>query len=149
MDLREQQLEKLLSRRSVDPETGCWIWTGYKNNYGYGTVQFEGRKQLVHRLAAILWLKIEKWALHKCDTPACFNPDHLFDGSASDNQQDAVAKKRHRNSRKTHCPAGHPLSGENLATSKVARVCKTCKKLQMRERRKREANVGHAINFGR
>jgi hypothetical protein len=149
MDLRTQRLEqRLLAGRTIDASTGCWLWTGYTNNQGYGTIQFEGRKQLVHRLAAMLWLQIQGWALHKCDRPTCFNPEHLFDGNNSENQKDSVVKKRHRQSRKTTCPMGHPLAGENLGVSKVARVCKTCKKLQARARR-RQANVRNASNnFG-
>jgi hypothetical protein len=33
-------------------------------------------------------------ALHKCDTPICINPDHLFAGTKRDNTHDAIRKRR-------------------------------------------------------
>jgi len=34
--------------------------------------------------------------LHRCDNPPCCNPKHLFLGTAKDNVEDMMAKKRHK-----------------------------------------------------
>jgi len=34
--------------------------------------------------------------LHRCDTPACVRPDHLFLGTQRNNMADKLAKGRHR-----------------------------------------------------
>lgn len=41
--------------------------------------------------------------MHKCDTPACVNPDHLAAGTRGDNNRDAKAKGRTARGIKHHC----------------------------------------------
>lgn len=43
--------------------------------------------------------------------------------------RETTPRKPHASTVKTHCPKGHPLSGDNLIiNSKGARVCKTCQR---------------------
>jgi hypothetical protein len=78
-------LVKLLRRREVDTQTGCWIWTGVWHRQGYGRMSFTvgGRPvyKLVHHVAAWLWkgtpLDAGVRVVQECRNPACFNPDHL------------------------------------------------------------------------
>lgn len=39
-------------------------------------------------------IPFQMWVLHHCDNPGCVNPDHLFLGTAEDNVQDRVDKRR-------------------------------------------------------
>ena len=88
---------RLLSKRRIDPVTGCWEWTGV-NCFGYGLIPYKGKMVRTHRAAAFLWLGIplgsRKLICHKCDNPPCFNPDHLFAGTHADNMRDMVLKGR-------------------------------------------------------
>lgn len=52
-------------------------------------------------------------SLHKCDNPACVNPEHLFIGTQLDNISDAVNKKRNR------YPVGEKSSLSKLTSSQV------------------------------
>jgi HNH endonuclease len=100
---------RLLAVKKVN-DSGCWIWTGNKNQYGYGRISWGARKRLVHRLAFQLFKGESPGArlvCHTCDTPACFNPDHLWLGTSHDNTQDAFHKGRR--------PTGIKLTDELVA----------------------------------
>src|SRR4051812_46999534 len=51
---------RLEARRVIDPVTGCWLWTGGKNRQGYGVIGVSGTVRLVHRVAASLYLGLER-----------------------------------------------------------------------------------------
>lgn len=84
--------------------SGCWIWTkGYAGgrNGRYGMLRLpDGSAITAHRLSYALHkgpIPAGMYVCHSCDNPACCNPAHLWLGTNSDNQLDAVAKGRHRN----------------------------------------------------
>lgn len=81
----------------VNKTDGCWLWTGSKNSSGYGDLNFMQQHVLAHRLAWTLENgEIPKGllVLHRCDTPLCVRPAHLFVGTDADNVADAVCKGR-------------------------------------------------------
>jgi hypothetical protein len=86
----------------VDKSGECWTWTGGCDDDGYGTftAKIEGRRYLrAHRFS--YWLAtgthpLGLWVLHHCDNPPCIRPDHLFLGTAADNNADMFTKGRQR-----------------------------------------------------
>jgi hypothetical protein len=123
-------VERLFKNRIIN-ENGCWLWTKGKDKDGYGKITVADVSWLVHRFAMAIF-KPEEFAeylkvLHNCDTPACFNPEHLYSGTGSDNKQDEIRRGRNFNNRKTHCINGHEFTSENTINTKEGwRKCKTC-----------------------
>ncbi len=90
--------ERFDKRWMPEPYSGCWLWIAGRTTAGYGTLRI-GKTKYAHRLSwEIHHGSIPKGisVLHKCDTPACVNPDHLFLGTGKDNMADCVKKGRHR-----------------------------------------------------
>lgn len=89
--------EFLEMNTSPEPMSGCFLWTGFVNRQGYGRIRWQGRNELVHRLSYELSTGVHpgaKFVCHKCDNPSCLNPDHLFLGTAKDNNKDRASKGR-------------------------------------------------------
>lgn len=114
---------------------GCWLWTGNLVR-GYGQIcvgrTADGKQQNVyaHRFS---WEHFNGPipdgldCLHKCDTPPCVNPDHLFLGTDLENQRDASAKGR------LHMPRSKKLTlTERLEIFHAPRDRKTSRGLQDR-----------------
>lgn len=85
------------------PESGCWLWTATCYPSGYGVIGVGSRTDgsrtnvAAHRLSYELHvgdIPQDICVLHKCDTPQCVNPNHLFLGTKQDNNKDKLAKNR-------------------------------------------------------
>ena len=79
---------------------GCWLWIATVTNKGYGQFS-KGRVSVTaHRMSWELANGVKPptdlFVCHRCDTPTCVNPAHLFLGTHRDNIADMVAKGRGR-----------------------------------------------------
>jgi hypothetical protein len=94
------QIKALLTTHCVIDSNGCWLWSRSYRGKGYAQLTLSGRRQVQGNRAAFFAFNGEipagQWVLHKCDVPACCNPEHLFLGTAKDNTMDCVAKGRLR-----------------------------------------------------
>jgi hypothetical protein len=74
----------------------CWLWQGHVLRDGYGQFGKIGERR-AHRRAWFLThgpIPDGLQVCHRCDTPLCVRPDHLFLGTAQDNIADRDTKGR-------------------------------------------------------
>jgi len=112
-----ERITRFWNKIDIKSSDLCWEWKAYKNKAGYGRFAVGNKKtpQLSHRLAWIYHYNIEEipnnlCVLHKCDNPACCNPNHLFLGTQKENIKDMIDKNRFS--------PGH-LPGEKNGNSKL------------------------------
>lgn len=94
----------------------CWIWQRSKDKNGYGYIK-EGKTKKAHRVSWSIHhgeIPDGLWVLHRCDNPSCVNPEHLFLGTALDNNHDMIRKGRERY-------PGCDMSGERNSNSKLTK----------------------------
>lgn len=102
---KEIYQKRFWNKVTIDDLLGCWLWHGSLTApvpTGYGQMQFNGRKQLAHRISYQLFcgdIPGNMEVMHICDNRLCVNPAHLRVGSHADNMADMVIKGRSPNNR--------------------------------------------------
>lgn len=97
----DELMDIFYSKVYPEPNTGCWLWGGAVNICGYGIFKYQVlpfKTKLAHRASYLLHYGDFDYnnlqVLHKCDNPACVNPEHLFLGTHQDNMNDRKIKNR-------------------------------------------------------
>lgn len=108
----------------VQKTDACWLWTSNVHHNGYGQIAQSRNGATRQRW---VWAHRVAWelthgpiadgllVLHRCDTPLCVNPAHLFLGTHLENIADSVRKGRYnawrRSGRRLDGTVAKPQSG--------------------------------------
>lgn len=116
--------------RQVEKSDGCWNWTGYKTQYGYGLLRkTTSPERSVHRLSWTLHVGPIPEGMqvhHTCMNRGCVNPDHLEVISPAEHT-------RLHNPPVERCVHGHEYTPENTywqydkRRGTKTRSCVTCR----------------------
>lgn len=136
---RYPRRETLLSQLIIDVESGCVLWTGAKDQDGYGVIS----NRRVHRVA---------WEMFEGPIPPGLVLDHVKARGCVNRHCAAIAhlepvtnwENLHRgntvnaiNAAKTHCIRGHEFSEANTFGGEGRRRCRQCHAKSRRESMRR------------
>lgn len=93
----QERIDTFMDKIMFEPNSGCWIWLGAIKSGGYGSFWVGGKCLAAHRFSHMVFkgpIPDGLDVMHKCDTPACVNPNHLKAATTLENVRDAWKKGR-------------------------------------------------------
>ena len=116
--------ERFWAKVQPCPMSGCWLWSGYLNEKGYGMFR-HGPMRMAHRVAYEILVGGVAGGLcldHKCRVRCCTNPSHLEPVTPLENT-------RRGDVRRAECKHGHEKP--------PGKRCPECHRQNERKRRAR------------
>ena len=131
---KEKRQQRIFDNSIPEPNSGCWIRLKALTPAGYGVIRINYELFYAHRLSYEAFkgpIPKDREIDHLCRSTWCVNPDHLEAVSHRKNCQRGICGEvnARRMRAKTHCPYGHPYSGDNLyikPNTPGHRDCRTC-----------------------
>ncbi len=136
--LEHVNMPRFLRNISKSETSTCWIWNGTRTREGYGRfgVSIPGvvnTQVMAHRISYLLAYGVIPDGLvidHKCYNTSCVNPVHL---EAVTSYENTIVRGRRNfgyvNSKKTHCPNGHPYAeNTGMPHRNGSRICIICRR---------------------
>lgn len=97
ISVSKKDLERFEAKYMPEPTSGCWIWIGAMDRFGYGRFLINNENRFAHRTSYSLFKNEIPYGVlicHTCDNRWCVNPDHLYMGTHTENNLDSYRRKR-------------------------------------------------------
>jgi hypothetical protein len=127
-----------MARVELDPNTGCWLWTGSLDTHGYG--QFRGRQAHIVAWEAVRGPVPDGLVLDHivCRVRRCVSVAHTRAVTKRTNTLENSFAPTAINAQKLECPQGHPYDLDNTTRAKDgSRRCRACNRERARAWRAR------------
>ena len=128
----ERDQARFYAKVALPNEQGCMLWLAYVDPDGYGRFNRGGKNGKIdraHRVSyELAYGEIPEGMVldHLCRNRACVRPDHLEVVTKGENVLRGIGPVA-VNAQMSHCPRGHPYSGDNLYLYRGKyRRCRTC-----------------------